>query len=140
MGQWRSLPSKETQKLFLWKLATTRLGLLARLILHPPCFLETLYLQWNPPTLWTIPVCSVDCPFSDWEIPLPSLILFSFSLHTNFPNMCNLQAPVSSSCPLQNSCPALSTLYNIFSLGRLACLFHSASNLILSFPRISSSS
>lgn len=140
MGQWRSLPSKETQKLFLWKLATTRLGLLACLILHPSCFLKTFGFSGTllPSGPFQFPLLTALSQTGN--IPLRSLILFFFSLHTNFPNMCNLQAPVSSSCPLQNSCPAFSTLYNIFALGRLACLSHSASNLILSCPRIGSSS
>lgn len=129
MGQWRSLPSKETKKLFLLKLATARMDLLAHLMLHPPCFLETLWLQWNPPTLWTIPQFPLLSTFSECE-HLPSILnsLLFLSPHQLSQYMQSPGTSVSSSCPLQNSCPAFSTLYNIFSPGRLACMSHSASN------------
>lgn len=91
MCRWRSLPSKETKKLFLLKLPTTRMDLLAHFVLHPPCFLETLWLRWNPPAIWTIP--HLTALSQSMNIPLPSLILF-FTLHTYFPNIRSSQVPI----------------------------------------------
>lgn len=124
MGKWRSLPSTETRRLILLRPPTTRMGRLALLMLHPPCFSETV-------------------GFSRPLLPSgPSRSLFFFSLHTHFPNIHTQSTSIfsSSSCPLWNSYPALSTLCQIVSPGRPACMSHSASNTYPVISRISSSS
>lgn len=110
MGQWRSLPSKEVS------LETShyqlRLGLLACFILHPPCFLKTLWLQGNPPTLWTIPVSSVDGPFSDWEHSPCILNSLFLSLSTPISPICAIYRHPSP-VPALSRIPAPHSLLSI---------------------------